>query len=97
MNTFAVSARDMQRNYRDILERVKQTGQAALLMSQKEPQAAIVRLEDLEKLSQARRKNSAQALLDLAQEVQALLKDETLPADLSQKHDYYLWGEGSQT
>ena len=73
------SARDIQRNYRDILERMKYTGQAALLMSQKEPQAAIVRLEDLEKLSQARRKNSAQALLDLAQEVQELLKDETLP------------------
>jgi hypothetical protein len=54
-------------------------------------------LEDLEKLSEARRKNSAQAHLDLAQEVQELLKDETLPAELSQKHDYYLWGEGSQT
>ena len=97
MNTFAVSARDMQRNYRDIVERVRQTGQPALLMSQKQPQAAIVRLGDLEKLSQARRKNSAQALLELAREVQELLKDETLPADLSQKHDYYLWGEGSQT
>ena len=97
MNTFAVSARDIQRNYRDIVERVRQTGQPALLMSQKQPQAAIVSLGDLEKLSQARRKNSAQALLDLAQEVQALLKDEPLPADLSQKHDYYLWGEGSHT
>ncbi len=97
MNTFAVSARDIQRNYRDILERVKQTGQAALLMSQKEPQAAIVRLEDLEKLEEARRKNSAKALLVLAQEVQALLKDERLPSDLSQKHDDYLWGDGSQT
>jgi prevent-host-death family protein len=97
MNTFAVSARDIQRNYRDILERVKQTGQSAILMSQKEPQAAIVSLEDLEKLTEARRKNSAKALLELAQDVRGLLKDETLPADLAQRHDDYLWEGANQT
>ena len=97
MNTFAVSARDFQRSYKDIVERVKQTGQPAILMSQKEPQAAIVSLEDLDKLKEARRRNSAKALLELAQEVRGLLKDESLPSDLAQRHDYYLWEEKSQT
>jgi prevent-host-death family protein len=96
MNTFAVSARDIQRNYKDVVERVRQTRQPAILMSQKEPQAAIVNLEDLEELKEVRRKNSAKALLELAQEVRELLKDEQLPSDLSQRHDYYLWEEVSQ-
>jgi hypothetical protein len=62
-------------------------------MNQKEPQAAIVSLEDLEKLQELRRRNSAKVLLDLAQEVHTLLKDEKLPQDLSERHDYYLWEE----
>lgn len=95
MNTFSVSASDIQKNYKDVLERVKNTRQPALLMSQKEPQAVIVSLEDFAKLQEWRRKNSAQNLLDWAKEVQELLKDEKLPADLASRHDYYLWEEES--
>jgi len=96
MNTFTVSARDIHRNYKDIVERVKLTRQPAILMSQKEPQAALVSLEDLEELKEARRKNSARALLELAQEAREVLKNENLPSDLSQRHNYYLWEEESQ-
>lgn len=34
---------------------------------------------------------SSKALLDLAQEVRKLLKNEKLPKDLSEKHDKYTW------
>ena len=97
MNTFTVSSRDIQRNYRDIVTKVKQTKQPAILMSQKEPQAAIISLDDLEELRQLRRRNSAKNLLAWVEEVRELLKDETLPSDLAARHDYYLWEEENTT
>jgi hypothetical protein len=47
----------------------------------------------ISKPKRIRRRNSAKALLDLAKEAHALLKDEHLPSDLSTRHDYYLWEE----
>jgi hypothetical protein len=49
----------------------------------------IVSLEDFEKLQNLRYKNSAKTLLDTALTVRNLLKDEMLPADLSERHDFY--------
>jgi PHD/YefM family antitoxin component YafN of YafNO toxin-antitoxin module len=95
MNTITVTARDIARNYKEVFARVKQTRQPAIVMNQKEPQVAIVSLEDLEKLRELRYKNSAKNLLAWAEEVRELLKDETLPPDLSTRHDYYLWEEDS--
>src|SRR3954453_11031165 len=59
-----VTARDILRNYKNIITKVKDTKQPALVMSQKEPQVAIVSLEDFEKLQNLRYKNSAKSLLD---------------------------------
>ena len=97
MNTFSVSSSDIQKRYKEIVERVRETRQPALLMNNKEPQAAIVSLEDLTELQEVRRRNSAKNLLTWAAEVQELLKDEQLPSDLSSRHDYYLWEEGTKT
>jgi prevent-host-death family protein len=84
-----VTARDILRNYKNIITKVKDTKQPALVMNQKEPQVAIVSLEDFEKLQNLRYKNSAKSLLDTALQVRELLKNETLPADLSERHDFY--------
>jgi len=57
-------------------------------MSQKEPQVAIVPMEDLEKLRQLKDKQSTKALLDLAG---IIPKGSGLPAGLSKKHNEYTW------
>ena len=95
MNTFAVSARDIQRSYKQVVERVRQKKEAAVLMRQREAQAVIVSIEDFQELQEMRKKNSAQNLLDWAHEMRELLKGEKLPSDLSTRHDYYLWEEGN--
>lgn len=97
MNSFAVSSRDIQRRYADIIEQVKQTKQSAILMSKKEAQAVIVSVEDYEQLQELRRRNSAKNLIAWAQDVRALLQDESLPSDLAARHDDYLWGEDTTT
>jgi hypothetical protein len=81
------------RNSREIFEKIKQTGQPVVVINRKEPQVAIVRLEDLKELERQRMKNSARALLKWSEEMRVLLKGEHLPRDLSKNHDYYLWGE----
>jgi prevent-host-death family protein len=93
MHTFPVSSSDIQKRYREVVERVKQTKQRAVLMSRNQPQAVIVSLEDLHKLEDMRRRNSGREALAFAKEVRELLKDEKLPSDLSTRHDYYLWEE----
>lgn len=97
MNTFLVSSTDIQKRYREIVQRVKETKQPAVLMNLKEPQAAIVSLEDLAQLQDLRRRQSGQNLLNWAQEVREILKDEKLPADLAARHDYYLWEEDNSS
>ena len=57
-------------------------------MSQKEPQVAIVSLDDLEQLQQLKYKNATKALLDLAG---IIPKGSGLPKDLSEKHNEYAW------
>src|SRR5215212_10413402 len=95
MNTFAVSARDIHRNYKQVVESVRHKKESAVLMNQREAQAVIISIEDFQELQEMRKKNSAQNLLDWAHEMQELLKGEKLPTDLSTRHDYYLWEEGN--
>ena len=97
MNTFPVSSSDIQKRYKDIVERVKRTKQRAVLMSRDEPQAVIISLEEAQQLDELRRRNSAKHLLAWVKEVQEMLKDEKLPADLSTRHNYYLWEEERRT
>lgn len=65
-----------------------------LALTMKKPKAAIVReaLGEGLKVYNPPHNNSAQALLELAEEVRELLKGEKLPSDLSENHDYYTWG-----
>jgi prevent-host-death family protein len=97
MNTFAVSSSDFQKQYKTVVERVRQTKQPALLTSKKEPQAVLISLEDYATFQAYRRRDSAKNLLAWVQDVRELLKDEQLPPDLSARHDYYLWEEASVT
>jgi len=83
-----VTARDILRNYREVFDKVKKTKQPAVVISQKEPQVAIVSLDDLEKLRILQNKQSTKALLDLAG---IIPKGSGLPVDLSEKHDEYTW------
>ncbi len=86
-----ITIREMMRKSSEIFEKVKQTGQPIVVVNRKEPQVAIIRLEDLKELEQQRMKNSARAALQFAKKMRQLLQDEKLPRDLSQNHDYYLW------
>jgi PHD/YefM family antitoxin component YafN of YafNO toxin-antitoxin module len=79
------------RNYKRVIDAVKKTNAPAVVVSQREPQVAIVSLADLEELRALRDQNSGRALLKTAHRVRTLLKDEHLPADLSTRHDAYLW------
>jgi prevent-host-death family protein len=96
LQPITVTARDILRHYKDIITKVKDTKQPALIMSQKEPQVAIVSLEDFDKLQNLRYKNSAKTLLDTAMQVRELLKNETLPADLSERHDFYNYQDNAE-
>lgn len=88
LNTVTVTARDILRNYRGVFDKVKKTKQPAVVVSKKEPQVAIVSLDDLERLKALRNKQSTKVLLDLAG---IIPKGSGLPADLSKKHNGYTW------
>lgn len=86
--TRLVTARDILRNYKEVFDKVKKTKQPAVVMSQKEPQVAIVSLEDLGKLRKLKNVQSTKALLAMAG---IIPKGSGLPADLSEKHNEYTW------
>lgn len=88
LNTVTVTARDVLRNYREVFDKVKKTKQPAIVVSRKEPQVAIVSLDDLERLRALKNRQSTKALLDMAG---IIPKGSGLPVDLSDKHDEYAW------
>lgn len=88
LDTITVTARDILRNYREVFNKVKKTKQPVVVISKKEPQVAIVSLDDLEILKILKNKQSTKALLDMAG---IIPKGSGLPADLSEKHDDYTW------
>lgn len=89
LNTHTVTARDILRNYRAIFDKVKKSKQPTVVISQKQPQVAIVPLDDLDKLQALKNKLSTKALFDLAGTIPT---GSGLPKDLSEKHDEYTWG-----
>ncbi len=86
-----VTSREILRNYKEVFDRVKKTHQRTIVVSHKEPQVAIVSLEDLEQLEQMQYKNSTKNLLNFTSQARAVLRKEKLPKDLAAKHDRYLW------
>lgn len=83
-----ISTREMLRNYKNIFQQVKQTRKPTVIVSQKQPQVAIVNLSDLKVLQDIQYRNSTKALLDLAGLIPT---GSGLPTDLSQKHSEYAW------
>jgi prevent-host-death family protein len=90
MNNFVVSSRDIQRRYKDIVERVKHTKHPALVVSQNEPQVAIVSLEDYEELRRIQMRKGFEELQKLAHQISEEHTDNPLPSDMSVNHDTYL-------
>ena len=92
-----VSIRDILRNHKQVLERVKNKKQRLTVVSQEEPQVGIVSLDDLRKLEeldkQTKYQSSTKSLLVTAKKIRQVLKNEQLPADLSIRHDYYHYEE----
>ena len=87
-NLITITPRDILRNYKEIFEAVKISKQPVMVVSQKEPQVAIVSLDDLESLKQLKYRQSTKALFNMAG---IIPKGSGLPSNLSEKHNEYAW------
>ena len=88
MSIPTISARDMLRNYKGVMAKVRKTGRPVIVTNRKELQVALVSLADLELLHLAKQRKATQALLDLAGSIP---KGTGLPADLAKNHSEYAW------
>jgi len=91
LNTFTVPARNLQKSYKSIIEKVKAENQPVVLTTNQKPQAAIISLEDLERLKLAKAAQSTLDLLNLAAESRKELK--SLPADLRERANEIIYGK----
>lgn len=91
LNINIIPARNLQKFYKSIIEGVKTKKQPVILTTNKKPQAAIVPLEDLEKLKAAKATQAAFDMLQLATENKKELKG--LPADLRKKANEILYSK----
>lgn len=91
LNTY-IPARKLQKSYKSIIEEVKTKKRAVILTTNHKPQAAIVNLEDLEQLRQAKAKQAALDMLQLAADNKKALK--SLPADLRKRANKILYSNG---
>lgn len=89
LNASVIPARNLQKSYKSIIEEVKTNKRPVVLTTNEEPQAAIVSLEDLEKLKTVKATQSALDMLKLAAESKEELKN--LPADLRDKANDILY------
>lgn len=90
LNTSLVPARNLQKSYKSIIEDVKIKKRAVVLTTNNQPQAAIVSLEDLERLQQAIATQASLDMLKLALKSKQELK--SLPADLRERANKILYG-----
>lgn len=91
ISTTIVPARNLQKSYKSIIEGVKTKKNAVVLTTNKKPQAAIVSLEDLEKIQQSKSIQASLDMLKLATENKEELK--SLRADLRQRADEILYSK----
>lgn len=91
LNTTIIPARNLQKSYKSIIENVKSKKQAVVLTTNKKPQAAIVSLEDLDRLQQAKATHASLSMLKLAIESKEELKN--LPADLRKRANEILYAK----
>jgi prevent-host-death family protein len=73
-----VSARDMQRNYTKIFNRVKRTNKPIIIMANNTPQAAIVSLKSLESFTRQDQEKAFQALTTIRRQNENLNEDEVM-------------------
>lgn len=90
LNINSIPARDLQKSYKSIIESVKAKKGPVILTTQNVPQAAIVSMEDLEKIQKSNAAIASLDILKLAEESREELKN--LPADLRLKADEILYG-----
>lgn len=91
INTNIIPARNLQKSYKSIIEGVKTKKRAVVLTTNNQPQAAIVSLEDLEKLQQAKAQQGTNEMLKFVEEHKTELKQ--LPANLRDIADDILYGK----
>lgn len=90
LNTNVVPARNLQKSYKSIIGDVKNKKHTVVLTTNDKPQAAIVSLEDLDRLQQAKAMQASLNILKLAAKSRKQLKN--LPANLRKKADEILYG-----
>jgi len=83
-------ARNLQKSYKSIIEDVKVKKRAVILTTNNKPQVAIVSLEDLEKIQQAKATAASLDMLKLAIESREELK--SLPSNLRKRANDILYG-----
>ena len=91
LSTTILSARSLQKSYKAIIEGVKSKKHPVVLTTNNKPQAAIVSLEDLEKLQQAKAEQCTTEILKFVEEHKDELK--TLPAKLRKIADDILYSK----
>ena len=84
-----IPARNLQKSYKSIIERVKLKKHVVVLTTNNKPQAAIISLEDLAKLQQTKAVQASQDMLKLAFENKNELKN--LPTDLRERANEILY------
>ena len=91
LNTNIIPARSLQKSYKSIIKDVKAKRHAVVLTTNNKPQAAIISLEDLDRLQQTKAEQGTLELLRIADENKEQLKK--LPANLRQEADELLYGK----
>ncbi len=90
-NTNIIPARNLQKSYKSIIEEVKTKKNPVVLTTNNKPQAAIISLEDLEKLQQTKAQQGTTEILKFVEEHETELKE--LPANLRETADDILYGK----
>jgi len=85
-----ITSREILRNQKQVFQLIQSTGQPAIVSVQKQPQVAIISLEDFEQLKKLKEHKYMQSLLQLAEE--APHYNTGGPTDLSENLDQYAWG-----
>lgn len=91
MNTAVTytTLRDLARQPKKVIDEVKKSKQAKVVISKKEPQAVIVSLEDYQKLETAKTRQATLRMLQLALDHKKEFQN--LPADLRKKANQILY------
>lgn len=87
-----IPARSLQKSYKSLIENVRAKKYTIILTTNNKPQAAIVSLEDLERIQQTKAQQGTLELLRIADENKKQLKN--LPANLREVADDILYGKG---